>query len=241
MSCSATRRNIVLGLMLAGAYAVFATPGRAEEVQSTRVAPITAPSSEAEDHKRFAVEIKPLPMIVTLLPGSIGFGGEFEARMNRHVSVFADANYLHMKLTDKMLTDVQKDQDEPESVPREMTMTSMAAGARYYGDAFASSWYTGAKFGGGTSHVNWAYDKERYDDDSLFYLASAEAGYRWLWDSGFLIRLGMGVNATMVPHREVTQVAAVNSGKGREDVEDRSPTKKTQASVGFDFGLGWTF
>lgn len=241
MVCSATRKNIVIGLMLAAAYAVFATPGQAEELETTKVAKVTAPSDEAESQKRFAAEIKPLPMIVTLLPGSYGIGGEFEAKMSRNFTVFADASHLHMKLTDRMLSDVQDDQDEPESVPREMSVTSMAAGGRYYADAFASSWYTGAKLGGGTAHVNWAYDKERYDDDSLFYMAGVEAGYRWLWDSGFLIRLGFGVNATMVPRRDVTQVAATDAGEGRNDIEDKAPTKKTTGSAAFDFGLGYTF
>ncbi len=241
MVCNATRKNIVLGLMLAAAYAVFATPGQAAELESTKVAPITAPSDEAEDQKRFAAEIKPLPMIVTLLPGSVGFGGEFEAKMSRNFTVFADASYLHVKLSNKMLTDIQDDQDEPDSVPRDLTVTSMSAGGRYYADAFASSWYTGAKVGGGTAHVNWAYADERYDDDSLFYMAGVEAGYRWLWDSGFLIRLGFGMNATMIPHRELTQVAATDAGSGEKDIEDKAPTRKTQGSAAFDFGLGYTF
>lgn len=241
MVCTATRRNIILGMLLAAAYALYATPSQAEEL--TNVAPITAPSDEAENQKRFAVEVKPLPMIVSILPGSAGIGGEFEAKMTRNFTVFADASYLHMRLTDKMLEDVQNDQseDKPDSVAREMTVTSMAAGGRYYADAFADSWFAGAKVGGGTAKVNWAYAEERYDDESLFYMAGAEAGYRWLWESGFLIRLGFGFNATMIPHRDVTQVAATDASAGRDDIEDKTPTKKTTGSAAFDFGLGYTF
>lgn len=240
MACTATRKNVIIGLILAAAYAITATPGRAEEVESTKVAPITAPSEEAEGNKRFAAELKPLPMIVTLIPGSFGLGGEFEAKMSRNFTVFADASYLHIKVPEDTLKKMQEDQDDPEGVPSNMTVTSMAAGGRYYADAFASSWYAGLKFGGGTAHVNWAYADERYDDDSLFYSAGAEAGYRWLWDSGFLIRLGFGMNATTITKREVTQIAATDAGKGREDVEDQTWTNGSP-TAGFDFGLGYTF
>lgn len=241
MVCHATRKNIVLGLALASAFALLATPSHAEDIEASKTAPITAPSDEAEGQKRFAAEVKPLPLIITLLPGSVGIGGEFEAKMSRNFTVFTDASYMRLRLTDKMLEDIQDDQDEPDSVARDMQVTSMAVGARYYADAFADSWYAGGKVGGGTAHVNWAYGDERYDDDSLFYLAGAEAGYRWLWDSGFLIRLGFGFNATMIPKREISQVAQTDASRGKDDVEDKAPTKKTTGAAAFDFGLGYTF
>jgi hypothetical protein len=233
-SCPATARNVILSLVIGAVYALYSHVG---------VAATDTEATKAASAQTLNVELKPLPAIFTLVPGSVGAGAEVEYALNDHLGVHVEAQHVELNLSNKFIDDYQEDHEDDAIVQRGRT-TTIGTGLRYYGSTQESSWYAGGKVMATKSSARWRYQDQRFRDESTSASIGGEGGYRWLFASGFNIRLGGGVALTSMPNRELEPVSGEDNEKTREakdDIEDKASGRKTQVTPLLDFGLGWAF
>ncbi len=192
---------------------------------------------------RFNVEVKPLALIVNLVPGSHGFSGGLEVPFGEHVAAFGTASFLSFKLPDSAITESTDKDAPPKTTMKEITTGAAHGGLRYYGQVSSDSWYAGAGVGAGNSRIEWLHDGETLIDKTVLFTTGIEAGYRWLWNSGFLMRVGAQLSANNLRNRSISAVstAVTPSSQAVDDVTKEGQQPKTQLSTGFDFGVGWAF
>lgn len=222
--CRATRRNLGLALLIVVLQLIVAARARADE------------------SRNLSLELKPLPTLMSLVPGGTGVGVAAEARVFAHLSIFADVYHMRRVLTDQAVEDVQDDHAEDEGVARETSVTFGNLGVRYYGRPTGDSWYLGLKAGGGPSRVEWAYGPSRLEERRTTVAAQGEAGYLWTWDSGVLVRMGVGLGWSTTRNRQVASASTSGAAldAARADLDDRNPTGISLATS-FDLGLGYRF
>lgn len=222
MKCQATRNNVILAALLATGYILSSGIAMAET-------------------STVSAELKPLPLIFNAVPNSSGFGAEGEASLNDNVTLFGGVTHMHLKFSDRMVDDIQED-DSDKLIPTDIRSDAVTAGGRYYGNAAASSWYAGGEVGGGVTRVKWLYEDTRVTDRNVFYMAGVQGGYRWLWDNGFLIRVGGGLAYNTSQKRELSSDAEGEEyDKAKDKVEDQKNNNLAMTSAMLDFGLGYRF
>lgn len=241
-ACRATRLNLALCLLIAGICACRAklALGASRDMLKPETLDLYR---DAETNMRIAGELKPFFALASVRPGTYGFGGEVEFLLHKHLSLFADLIYSRSRMSDSIVAEIRADEGKDEGVAREVRAINLDGGARYYGNAFADSWYLGGKLGIGKSKVDWVYGDEELTDDAVVYRSEVDVGYRWLWTSGFSVRLGMGMGATTPTKRKITRVGfqpGIATDAARKDIERQAPS--TRAFTGsFDVGLGYVF
>jgi hypothetical protein len=251
--CYANRLNIALATVLAAFTILKSTLAlSAEDEQSMRVSGDMLVGASDDSSPDYTVELKPLPTMMSLLPGGFGAGGEVERRLGDHLAIFAGVTHMRLRLSEDVIDELRDDQGEDvESIPRLTTATRFDAGARWYGDAHRDSWFVGAKAGVGATHVDWVYDEDRLEDDRFAWMTEGDLGYRWLWDSGLTVRLGVGIGASVTTRREVA--ALTDRGErvtdrsaykeARQDIDERFGGDDGRAAflTAFDLGVGYSF
>lgn len=188
----------------------------------------------------FSAEVMPLTLLINLVPGSRGFTGGAEVPLGEHLAAFGTASFVSLHLSDSLIKESTESGDA-NAIIRDMRTVGGSAGARYYGRTTADSWYAGAQLGAGSNKITWDHGGESVVDKSEVMTTGIQAGYRWLWDSGFLMRVGAELGATNVRNREISAFTASASPTAIDDVEKAGQQRKTQLSTGFDFGVGWSF
>lgn len=187
---------------------------------------------------KFSVEVKPLPMALSTVPGvaSLGIGTELSAGGN--ATTFADVYVINANLP----TGLRAENRENE-VPVVQKMEGYAAdlGFRYYANpAGIDSWYGGAKLSYSLAKGQWGYQGEKIDHAVRTLSPGLEGGYRWQWANNFLLRLGAGADGNIV--QENTTSAVDRSTAVTTDAEDKVQGY-AQAAVTprLDMGLGYAF
>ena len=223
--CPTTDFNIKLALVLAFA-AAFA---------------LTSNMALAAEVSAYNVEVKPLPAVISVLPGAFGLGAEGEIYADEHWSAFVDAYYVQLSLDEHRVKDALDRQSKNKGVPQALRSLNFGGGARYYQSTQQDSWFGGGKLAIGSSRARWVYQDQALKDDDVAVTTGLEAGYRWLWDSGFDVRLGGGLGVTAMTRRSIradgTETVAYNDAK--RDLEDKE--RKVHLTPSLDVGLGWSF
>lgn len=190
----------------------------------------------------FAAEIKPLSLLFNAIPGSRAFSGGLEAPVTDHLALFGNVSYLNLHLPSSAVKESTTKEDG-KTVVKTAQSTTFQGGARYYGHVASDSWYAGGSFGTGTSNVQWKHDNESLEDKSTLFTSGIEGGYRWLWNSGFMVRVGAQLTASNLRERNISAAAtkAEPSIQARQDVEKEGQQSENQIATGFDVGIGWVF
>lgn len=185
-----------------------------------------------------SVELKPYPIALSNVPGlnSVGLGTELSSRGS--VSTFVDAYVLDSNLPNGMIGATQKD-DEP--AIKGIRGYSADIGVRYNeAPEEAGSWYAGGKIGYSQAGGQWSYRDEKINHDIRCVTPGLEGGYRWIWDSNVLLRLGVGMDSNVTqknstsPVGEATAVTAEAENKVK-DYASASVIPRADVGIGYAF------
>lgn len=178
-----------------------------------------------------SVEIKPLGLIGSAIPGigTVGIGAE--KFLDNNTAGFIDLSYLTADLNKQF---AQKN-DEKYALPDRVNSYAMDLGARYYGIPATHTWYAGAKLGYSRSEGKWTYQKEELRKEVAALTPGVEGGYRWLFTNGVLVRAGAGVGGDVVVGEKTDEDAS----KKAVDAVDKVTKPAVLAKI--DLGLGYAF
>jgi hypothetical protein len=191
-----------------------------------------------------AVEIKPVTTAVSIVPGVTGFGGGIEVGVSDHWSGFAELQHVDARLSDEQIEHLQADDDGPtDAIASRAYGTLGSLGMRYYGKPHEGSWYAAMKLLSGVESARWNYGNERLSDSQTKNGLGVDVGYRWLWDSGLLVRLGAGFTGMSTRQREIEaeSIAGARFGEAETAVLELAPSDKATIRTALDFGVGYTF
>lgn len=217
--------HLVDKILVVAGFWIFAGPGFAQ-IESTKSATVQRPGD-------FTAEVKPVPLLFSLIPGvgSIGLGAEVFVDPN--VAVFSDVYYSDVDLPNRVTTTMNDRAGDP--TPDKLTAASISLGGRYYGRPAGSSWYAGGLVGYSDSEGQWDYEAETIDHRVMSTTAGLEAGYRWKWVGGTIFRLGGGLASNNVQSKSVTSESDTKDAKdGIKKVGDiNTPPVLAALDVGF--------
>ncbi len=191
-----------------------------------------------------SAEVKPLPLIVNALPGSSAFAAEGEVAVGSNLGLFVGVSHLALGVSNKMIDEQREEKGTDEVLVKDFATDALTLGTRYYTNPTGSSWYGSLDAGFGKAKSTWLYEDVKVTDSGNYYLGGVQAGYRWQWDGGFLIRLGGGVNysSTVDADRKVSGGEDDGSRRKAEDeIDDKQKKNYAAVTPTLDFGLGWRF
>ena len=185
-----------------------------------------------------SVEAKPLPMILSAIPGVAGVGLGTELSAGGNVTTFADIYGLYANLPGNLRGE-GREQDIP--VVQKMSGYSVDIGGRYYTDHSSwSSWYGGARLSYGVAVGQWGYQGEQIDQTVRAFSPGLEGGHRWVLRNNILIRLGAGLDGNIVQENRAS--AKENETQVTSDAEDKvKGYAKVAVTPRVDLGLGYVF
>lgn len=205
---------------------------------------ILTSQSFAADYS-IGIEIKPLPVITSLASGISS--GELEGQYSilQNSELVFDIYFLNMNLSDE-LYEKHKKIDEYNLSIRKINSYSPAIGYRWYSSRSTSSFFIGMFIGYDNNNILYLYkDTEKLDVKNNPYWVKINLGYRWLWDNGINLRLGL--NGTITPYAKST-ITAKEQTEQTEEAIDAAETKlndkenrKTIISASLDLGIGIVF
>jgi hypothetical protein len=194
--------------------------------------------SSLQPPKTVSVELKPLPTMLSAVPGvaAVGLGAEIIPASN--FVPFINANLIDGNLPNNLRN--RQNSDETPQIAK-MRGYSADTGVRYYfNDVARHSWYGGAKVGYSLARGEWEYKDEKIVHTMRTVTPGVEGGYRWNWPSNVLLRLGVGADSNIVQENRANAVGEENSRT--KDAEDKVQGYAQVAVVPrVDLGLGYTF
>jgi hypothetical protein len=176
----------------------------------------------AADPDRFVAEVKPFPTLLSVIPGMGAAGIGVEGMMTPKISTYLDGYLIDSNLPERLEAE-GRERTEDDVYPEKFTGRSADLGARFYGEPYVSTWYTGIKVPAFTPGLT--------------------AGYRWLLGNNddVLIRLGGVVAANVVQNLD-TDLRNLEGTPDEEDARDKIDDRvKVPFLANLDFGLGYQF
>jgi hypothetical protein len=189
-----------------------------------------------------SVEIKPLPTILTLIPGVGGIGAAVETPITNQMAGYVESNFLDSNLPEGADSTL-KDRFGEGLYGDKVRAVNVDVGGRYYTTPWTSSWYGGVKVGYTTVHADWLYHDEKLTQRFSALTPGVAAGYRWKWDNNVLVRLGAGVGGSVRQFEEVKIKTGPESNdqvaqEGRKKLDDAA---KQVYAANVDLGVGYVF
>lgn len=212
--------------------------GSAMAQDSLEATTTASPARPVAGQSRFAAELKPLPVIVSLVPGvsGAGVGGEWMA--TRDTAIYTEVNYLDSNLSGRT-SDQARSRAGESLYPNKVRAVNFDVGGRFYTTPLASSWYGGAKLGYSTVRGEWFYHDETVDQKTAALTPGVNAGYRWKWENDVLVRLGAGAAANVVQFQETKRTNDTEDSKEAQDKLDKNARVPFLANI--DLGVGYMF
>lgn len=221
-------RNLLTGAVLA--LSACAGVAYGQELSSTARATGTG----------ITAEIKPLPTVLSLVPGVGSIQAGVEADINQTVAPFLEFTAVNANLPERLDAIVEDEAEGDDTIrPKKLQGGGVDIGARFYTAPLGHSWYGQAKIGYSEVTGEWEYREEIVDSRVASLTPGLGGGYRWLWNNGVVLRLGAGVSANLVQASDVDyDEETANTLEAQEDLEDRFD-EPVLANV--DLGLGYRF
>ena len=187
---------------------------------------------------QIAVEVKPLPMMLSVVPGvtGIGLGTDFSSEGN--ATAFADVFSLYADLPSNLR---REGREQDVAVLHKMKGASVDVGGRYYSNhASAGSWYGGARLSYSAAMPQWGHQGEQVDQTVRMISSGLEGGHRWNLMNNFLVRLGAGLDGNIISENSATPVGAETSvtRDGEDQVKGYAKMAVTPRA---DLGVGYSF
>jgi hypothetical protein len=197
----------------------------------------------AADPDRFIAELKPFPTLLSVIPGMGAAGIGLEGMMTPQISTYLDGYIIDSNLPERLEAE-GRDRTEDDVFPEKFTGRSADLGARFYGEPYDSTWYTGVKVGFASMNGEFTYkNRERMDASYSAFTPGLTAGYRWLLGNNddVLIRLGAVAAANVVQNID-TDLRNLEGTPDEEDARDKIDDRvKVPFLANVDFGLGYQF
>jgi hypothetical protein len=182
------------------------------------------------------VEVKPLPTLLSTIPGVGAASAGVELEMRNGTAPFVEATAFNTDLPERFDA---KGKEEMDLYPNRLKGGAVDFGARIYARPGFDSWYGGAKVGYAAVSGQWAYHDATIDHRVTAYMPGVNGGYRWLWQNRLVVRAGAGLAINLVQSQDVTRHGAEGQAAEAEDkVKDKFDTP-VLANV--DLGLGYMF
>ena len=185
-----------------------------------------------------AVEVKPLPIMLSVVPGvtGVGLGTEFSSEGN--ATAFADVFSLYADLPSNLR---REGRELDVAVLHKMKGASVDVGGWYYSnDASASSWYGGARLSYSAAMSQWSYQGEKVNQTVRMISRGLGGGHRWNLMNNFLVRLGAGLDGNIIRENNATPVGAGTSVK-RDGEDQVKGYAKMAVTPRVDLGVGYIF
>lgn len=192
--------------------------------------------------KRNSLELRPMDVLISAIPGIASAGLSFESYLTHGWTIVADGSYYDVNLSGRQRSIAEDQTDEP--VVDTGYGYQAGAGVRVYEDPIGDSGYLGALLYYRELHAKWEFNDERLTSTQFAAIPTVAAGYRWVWNSGFLLRAGISAGLPSVPSQAVhSEPAAVNSRTTpTTDGEKKlSDMLDQQTIVTGDLGIGVMF
>ena len=185
-----------------------------------------------------SVELKPFPTVLSAVPGvrSVGFGIELSAGGN--VSTFGNAYAINANLPSQL-----RGEGDENTNPVVQKFDGYAAdvGVRYNATPVETgSWYAGGKVGYSMAMGQWGYRQEKVNQTIRMMTPGLEGGYRWIWNSGVLLRLGGGLDANVLQQNSTSPVGQATATTADAEDKVKGYAKIAVAPRG-DVGVGYAF
>jgi hypothetical protein len=236
--CPQTRRNIAFAFVIAGLQLLRSNVVLAADDEPV----VTVKTAEAPAPAGYTVEIKPIVTFGALALGGVGLGLGGEKKLDDHLAVTATAQGLRYDLRDKTAQKLRDKKGDDYAFAEKGVGYGMSVGARYYGAPEGGSWYVGAGLGASREDGRWERGDQRADLAVTTYGVTGEGGYRWIADSGFMLRVGAGA-LIGARTRDIDDVADAgrSSTDFEKDLAKKYPTNRVAVQPVLDVGFGYTF
>lgn len=195
----------------------------------------TLQEQETPKMKWSTVELKPGDLLLAIIPGFASAGATFENKITPNWAAVISASYYNAKISGPTIDRIREDTSEP--LPKAGYGYSTGLGVRYYEDPIGDSTYAGGQIDYSEAQVDWDYDSTKYRSNVYGVTPSLAVGYRWVWQSGFVFRLGAGAGLPKIDSLKVNELAQAKND-GPEKIEDILDQRITPM---LDLGLGFTF
>lgn len=226
-----------LSIAVASAFAVVAVPAMAQANLNTAAVAATVRAEKNPELKRFSFEARPVESLLSSTPGLASGGASAEVYLGFNWALAVGGSYADVDLPQKYVATVNDETDQP-VVNRGYGYT-VGSTLRYYDDPIGDSFYGGGSLDYSESHVGWELDDDTFASTQYALTPSLVAGYRWVWQNGFLARLGAGVGLPSVQSQDVVaETSGPQSAEGLDKINDMLDTK---VAAKLDLGLGVMF
>ncbi len=206
--------------------------------QSDVQATTSGTTSSVFGQDKFSAELKPLPTILSVIPGVAGAGIGAEGMVTTDTAIYGEVNYLDSNLSGASEAEA-KDRAGDGLYANKARAVNVDLGGRFYTDPLSHSWYGGAKLGYSTLRGQWFYKDEVLEQRTASLTPGINAGYRWKWESDVLVRLGAGASANFVQFQDIDRS---NDSEDSLDAQDEMDKKAhTPILANLDLGVGYMF
>lgn len=168
------------------------------------------------------------------VPGGFGLGLGAERRVGEKWYLTAEATGWTLDRSADNVKDLQKDADDDELIAKKRRAAALLFGGRYYGHPTADSWYAGGKSGFMRSKSTYVVDDAEIQDEARGIPLLFEGGYRWVWESGLIVRVGGRGGQTLLFQRDVSTKKGIESDASERKVKDEDP----EFSPSFEVAIG---
>ncbi len=190
------------------------------------------------DQDKFSAEIKPLPTLLSVIPGVAGAGVGAEVMATSDTAIYTDLMYLDSNLSGASEAEA-KDRAGDGLYPNKARAVNIDIGGRFYTDPLSHSWYGGAKLGYSTLRGQWFYKDQVLEQRTASLTPGINAGYRWKWENDVLVRLGAGAAANFVQFQDIDRDNDSDEAKEGQDKMDTAAHAPIIANL--DLGVGYMF
>ncbi len=188
-----------------------------------------------------SIEFKPGLMMSSPVPGAFGLGMEAEVGVTERASLVVAANMVSEKGGK-----ARSHNEEANSYYqlRSMESEQYAVGTRFYASSDVDSLYLGARIAARQSYYDLTYGETKFAVEAEVRETAVEAGYRWVWGTGILLRIGAQMfvqNSAVVFGEESEAGLGLLEERAVTDVSNVVENLQNDTQVVYDIGLGYYF
>jgi len=186
------------------------------------------------------VEVKPLPILLSAIPGVGSISGGVEGMVAPNIAAFGEVAILSSNLPERLEGTAKDELGQNDLYANRVKGGSVDLGARFYLNPLGHSWFTQAKAGYQEMSTEWVYQDQTVNQRFATFTPGIGAGYRWRFaDPSIVVRLGAGAAANIVQAQEVTADAETSVTQEAREKLDKAADTQVLANV--DLGLGYMF
>ncbi|SMF64994.1 hypothetical protein [Pseudobacteriovorax antillogorgiicola] len=184
-----------------------------------------------------SIEISPIAAGLSAEGGVQIISASWEQYIGDKWAGYLRAGYGDVEMDNDFIQEAQEETDG--AVLESGYGSSFELGTRYYEDPIGDSWFGSAGVSYSESKSKWVYEESEVQNELYAVTPNIGAGYRWAWNSGFLVRASVGAGFPYVSSESVS--ATISGAKVEEAIEDVEDYNDQDVIPKLDVGIGYTF